>query len=113
MLLVLLLKQASLLESWIRLPFQLEEPSNDLADVTDILPVLPFVELELILEEAMLLLEDGDTGQSIRQDLKSALKHFSEGGLERGRRVVLHDAPEVRLGLNHGLNLHHKLQDVD
>ena len=25
----------------------------------------------------------------------------------------MHDAPKVRLGLNHGLNFHNKLQDVD
>ena len=113
MLFVLLLKQTCLLEGWICLLFQLEEPSDDLADVANVLPVLPFVELKLFLEQAMLLLEDSDTGQSVRQDLKSTLEHFDEGGLEWYHSVILHDAPEVRLGLNHSFNLHHKLQDVD
>ena len=58
---MLLKQQTSLLECRIWLILQLKEASDDPANVADVVPVLLLIELELILEQVVLLLENGDT----------------------------------------------------
>ena len=65
MLLMVLLEKTSLLQRRISLTLELEEASDDLANVADILAVLPLVELELIFKQVVLLLEDCDSSQGV------------------------------------------------
>ena len=65
--LIVLINQESIyLQRWVGLVLQLEESTDDAPDVTDELTVLHLVELELVLEETVLLLENGDFGQRLR-----------------------------------------------
>ena len=63
---VLFLEEACLLESWILLSFKLQEAADDPPDVSDVVSVLPLIELELIIEQVVLLLEDSDVGKAVR-----------------------------------------------
>ena len=65
MFLVLLHEQTCLLQSRVWLALHLEETSNDSANVTNIVTILLFIELELVLEQMVLLLENSDAHQSI------------------------------------------------
>ena len=66
MLSVLFLEEARLLKSWILLSFKLQEATDDLSDVSDVVSGLLLIELELIIEQVMFLLEDSYVGKAVR-----------------------------------------------
>ena len=94
MLRVLFLKETSLLKSWIGQFLDLEEASKDLADVADVVAIQLPVKLELVLEKAMLALEDGnihhDRGKCLQRCPNVALVRLVKLSFAA---IVLHNLP--------------------
>ena len=65
MLSVLLEEQPSLLQGRVRLAAPQEEPADHSAEVLHVGAAVPLVEAELVAEQLVLLLEDGDQGERI------------------------------------------------
>ena len=109
---MVVLQESCLLQSRVWLVLQLEEASNDAADISDVVTVLLLAEEELILEQAVLLLENGDLGETTRADLECSLDNLVVIVAELGVVIILDDSPDFRFWFNDSLDLHDTLEDV-
>ena len=109
---MVILEKTSLLQGWVWLFLKFQETTDNATNIFDVVTVLFLVEEELIFEQSMFLLENGDFRETSREDLERSLNDFIMVITQLGVVVVLDDSPDLGFWLDDSLHLHHQFSHL-